>query len=430
MEITLQNLPLTIFMQAIEILALNFYMNHLCTPKYNKYLFAAFYAVYAVIYSTIFRHNFSQAADLRAFLSIFLTVIFSTICFKDKFSYKAMCVGVMFFSNALVSVIIMIIFKLIGMDITIFSQVDGVILNILRIIVILSQYSIAFLIMKLISRKLTYALKISYYFIGAMLMYYSICIYLIYTLSKYNDSIGHTLFIIATAAIISTFCIFMAFRATQKLHKEEIIATQKEDDYKHFKEQLSTMQNNYFEFRKLCHDFKDHLLVIDTLVKSGETDKLNSYISSIQKDMNDISGLVFCHNTAINVIAASKYNMAKSRNINLNINISIPENLNIDDIYLCSLLSNILQNALENTPRKGNIDFKMFLRVGQIVIVCVNDTDKNVHSLETHKTDKENHGYGIKIIKSITDTLDGNCILEYNKNNKFSVMINIPVSVS
>lgn len=222
----------------------------------------------------------------------------------------------------------------------------------------------------------------------------------------------------------------MAFRATQKLHKEEIIATQKEDDYKHFKEQLATMQNNYFEFRKLRHDFKDHLLVIDTLVKSGETDKLDSYISSIQKDMNDISGLVFCHNTAINVIAASKYNMAKSRNVNLNISISIPENLNIDDIYLCSLLSNILQNALENTPRKGNIDFKMFLRVGQIVIVCVNDTDKNVYSLETHKTDKENHGYGIKIIKSITDTLDGNCILEYNKNNKFSVMINIPVSVS
>ena len=91
--------------------------------------------------------------------------------------------------------------------------------------------------------------------------------------------------------------------------------------------------------------------------------------------------------------------------------------LPFDDYDLCSLMSNLFDNAAESClqekhPEQTQITLKSGIRSGCFVIRCVNTCSRPPAGEESTKTEA-GHGYGKAIIRSICEKYDGEYSLRY-----------------
>jgi sensor histidine kinase regulating citrate/malate metabolism len=132
-------------------------------------------------------------------------------------------------------------------------------------------------------------------------------------------------------------------------------------------------------------------------------------ISRISKYQYDVG------NTAINVML-NYYLSQKLENCNVIVEGYASENINIADMDLCTIVSNLLKNAIESVSkiieRTTEIRFFIFQGDEYLRIRVENDvqgvvlSDQNQMNVTT-KPDKENHGFGIMNIKSVAKRYEG-----------------------
>ena len=126
---------------------------------------------------------------------------------------------------------------------------------------------------------------------------------------------------------------------------------------------------------------------------------------------------------------------AAENNLQINANVVIPKKLPFDESDFCSLMMNLIDNALEECVRtdgEKKINVIMTTRGEDYFYFCVtNPTNKSQKEiarkgLETSKEERKLHGYGINIVKKIAEKYDGH-FHYYVENGIFiaEVMMNI-----
>lgn len=108
--------------------------------------------------------------------------------------------------------------------------------------------------------------------------------------------------------------------------------------------------------------------------------------------------------------------LADSQGIRKTVSGSLPAKLSIQPSDLFGLLSNLLDNALENAdPKKPEVQVKVEIVKSYFSIVVHNTIKAAFLSqnplLNTTKKEIKAHGYGMKIIRFITEKYNG--ILDY-----------------
>lgn len=190
----------------------------------------------------------------------------------------------------------------------------------------------------------------------------------------------------------------------------------------------------YEKMRGLKHDLNNHLQVIHGYLDLNLYHKLDEYICSVEEGILINELFMNTGNLAIDSIVSSKIYLAKSHNIEVNIDIQIPPQINIEDNDMCSLLGNLLDNAIEACQRitqpseKCFLDLKMFLIKKQICLVIINSTDGNIHRVgNTFISSKQcrDHGIGIKRIDEIVQKYGGYTDRKISNNN-FECKILLP----
>ena len=107
---------------------------------------------------------------------------------------------------------------------------------------------------------------------------------------------------------------------------------------------------------------------------------------------------------------------AKDAAVDLDCKIAVPEKINIKDVDLCSLLMNLINNAVEYLERNKNVTERK-IKVELYVVDHVFMAKMSNHILPEHKesaltlkTSKQNknlHGYGSKIVARIVEKYNG-----------------------
>jgi sensor histidine kinase regulating citrate/malate metabolism len=95
------------------------------------------------------------------------------------------------------------------------------------------------------------------------------------------------------------------------------------------------------------------------------------------------------------------------------------EAVTVDEIMLCSILSNALENALLNLPEQEDRYVRVMLKTvdGRLLISVKNPTAEIPTFVDGLPIpSKENHGYGTRSICYITEKLGGNCQFSVNGN--------------
>ena len=112
---------------------------------------------------------------------------------------------------------------------------------------------------------------------------------------------------------------------------------------KHYEE----VENMYRQVRGWRHDYRNHIQTMMTLMKSGEYEKVMSYLETLGEDLNTVDTVLKTGNIMADAILNSKISLAKANHIHIDATASIPVKLSMTDIDLCVIIGNLLDNAIE-----------------------------------------------------------------------------------
>ena len=164
------------------------------------------------------------------------------------------------------------------------------------------------------------------------------------------------------------------------------------------------------KLKEFMHDEKNHLLVIKSI---ADNDEVSRYIDSVYNDIKFHSIFGNTKNKYLDLLL-NKYNsICKTNEIHFEVTVKTANLSFMQPNDLICVVSNILDNATKAAmaSKKKIIDFSINSLNDTVFLECVNSCDNppkiNGNVLETLKRDKENHGYGIKSIKSTVKKYKG-----------------------
>lgn len=192
-------------------------------------------------------------------------------------------------------------------------------------------------------------------------------------------------------------------------------------------------QKHYESMRILRHDIKEQILYAKQLIEKGELTAAEKHISKVESIVRDTNDIVHTGNSVIDSILY--YKIAMNPNVRFIISGTLGELDSIGDVDLVSLMSNMLDNAIEATATQSErtIEVNFSLIGGFQNISCRNpiaeSAIKNNHELKTTKKDKHIHGYGIKSMKKAVESASG--LIEFYEDDKYFVChVALPASFS
>ena len=162
---------------------------------------------------------------------------------------------------------------------------------------------------------------------------------------------------------------------------------------------------------RVKHDVLNQLQTIYSLFLSGDARQNKAgmeMVESLKSRLEDIQETIYCENRIINVILTLKIQEARKKGIDPVVSISVPKEIQIENMDLCSIFGNLLDNAIEACERVGScgkLEIKAGIKLEYLVIKVTNSCDRiekdEEGELVSLKEIKEGHGIGLKIIRDI-----------------------------
>lgn len=188
------------------------------------------------------------------------------------------------------------------------------------------------------------------------------------------------------------------------------------------------LEQEQLQVRKLRHDMANHLAVLSGLLETPE--KARAYLETLTDRPGFTAGRCFCGNQVVNTVLAGKLARMEERGIEAEIAVELPERLPLSDPDLCALFANALDNAIEaceKTEACGRIEVQARAARGLFMARVSNSTGGGgPATLETTKRDKASHGYGLSIIREITERAGGSCGI-VQRPGVFEVVVTVPL---
>lgn len=192
--------------------------------------------------------------------------------------------------------------------------------------------------------------------------------------------------------------------------------------YEAIEERLSVQAQNTKKLQKIRHDIKNHLANVKNLISKKDIDNAQQLLNEIIGQTENISiGISQTSgNSIIDAIVAYKATVCYNKEINIEYFLEKLPELFIDLIDISSVISNLLDNAIEAAEKTENphIIIKVLMHQKYLVIFVKNSYHESPQlitdngDLITTKSDKLLHGYGMQIVNEIALKYDGNCQLQ------------------
>lgn len=230
------------------------------------------------------------------------------------------------------------------------------------------------------------------------------------------------IFNIIIVTIVFIFNIYRLLRFSRQL-TENRLKTQYMQMQLQQNENMNILSNN---LRSLRHDMNNHIGVIYGLLDTKQYNKLKSYLNGIYKNLQEANDIIIVNNEILSIILNNKKHLANEKMIQLVTWIEVKDFI-LTEIEICSLIGNILDNAIEATD-KVPVDAIDIDR--EIKFVCVEKEEgwyidcKNPfveapliteEGLMTTKKNKESHGIGSRTMQDIIKKYKGT--LEYSTDD-------------
>lgn len=171
------------------------------------------------------------------------------------------------------------------------------------------------------------------------------------------------------------------------------------------------IESKYTEIRQLKHDIRNQISVANSMFRHGSEQDAIYYLNKLSDSLSDAGGICYTGISAVDSIINIKWNEALSRGIEFTNKVNVYDKMNIDNLLLCRILANLLDNAIEGAERSSEENKYVYISIIQaekkLSICIMNSSDEvDTNNLTTHKLGS-GHGIGISSIKNAVKQLGG-----------------------
>lgn len=224
-----------------------------------------------------------------------------------------------------------------------------------------------------------------------------------------NDSISYFSLSISLAGIIfiniAMFNFFESYEDKIKLKYLETLKQQEQENYK-----LLTL--SYKQVREFKHDIENQFSVLKDMLENDDIGAAKKYLVKLSSFVRLANRPCCTGNNAIDSIVNIKGSLAQTYGIKFICKANIITSIKADELELCRIIGNCLDNAIEGCLRcdafHKHIWFSISEEQEKLFLVITNTSDKvDVNVLSSTKKEEGLHGIGISSIKSSVNRLDG-----------------------
>lgn len=200
------------------------------------------------------------------------------------------------------------------------------------------------------------------------------------------------------------FRLFETYSSKLKLGVIEKLNQKEEENYK-------LLERNENDLRKLKHDMKNHVMIVQEYLRLGKIDDAREYLNEIQEELKNISSVIYTGNFAVDAAVNIGSRKAKASDIEYNVQVLSNAELNVTAADACTVLCNAIDNAIEACGACQDKYVYIELRINddEFLIHIENPTviPDGERAFETTKADKKRHGFGMKNIDYICRKYNG-----------------------
>lgn len=195
-------------------------------------------------------------------------------------------------------------------------------------------------------------------------------------------------------------------------------------------QQCELLKQSYSANAELFHDMNHHLQVIYHMAVQSGNEELQTYISHITAPVQTLANSIWTGVDIVDAILNYKKTIANQKGYHMDINAELPNNTGIESDDYCTVLSNLIDNAIEALDRFPKPTDSLFIqisirRIHQFLMIqvsnpCFDSPEKKYGRFITSKSNKRQHGLGLQNVSKIVKKYQGSLDFEVN-NRVFTV---------
>lgn len=188
--------------------------------------------------------------------------------------------------------------------------------------------------------------------------------------------------------------------------------------------QLSSMSESVQEMNAFRHDIQNHFNMIEGYLTSNRLNEAMVYIEEL-KGSASMSGnnIVDTGNFIVDSILNYKLSTIQDLDVETELEVFVPPSIEIDTVHFVSILTNLLDNAIEALRAMKEKDNRILrIRIvyskGRLIMAFQNSYDGDIvyedGEICSSKHDSDRHGYGLENVKRAIEPYNG--LLKINHN--------------
>lgn len=199
-----------------------------------------------------------------------------------------------------------------------------------------------------------------------------------------------------------------------------------------------TYENQIQSFLKLKHDYEKTLNMISILTEKEDVSSIKRIVESYHKSVanSELNYQKYSNNLIVDALLNDYSKRFKLIDCSFSSLTHIPINSDLDDLNLIRLFSNIMDNMYEallhiddEIPKHASIITSFHDNYESLTFTNTTKESLNNLPIETTKSDKILHGFGIKIIDQIVESVGGFTTYQYltiNNITNFQLVLHFP----
>ena len=238
-----------------------------------------------------------------------------------------------------------------------------------------------------------------------------------------NNIVVHVMFVLFAVFAFMVYAVFFSVMGYIRSKQEEQRISE------HILESYRNQAENNEHILEMHHEIRHHMNALSAYLKERDYMGAEEYIHKFADDAGQLPFVTYTANTLVNSILSEFSEKAKRCKVKVDYSIIIGSQLNMEDIDLCRMLNNILENAVEGCKKVSGerrfIRLNLHSKENFLFVKCENGCDEGSLRVangkyRSTKRDISKHGYGLKIMGEIAEKYNGILSVQVH-NGLFSV---------
>ena len=194
--------------------------------------------------------------------------------------------------------------------------------------------------------------------------------------------------------LIILYVAVSGMKTINKMIQKNRILEMQESQYRYMQKHINMSE-------KARQDFRREILTLAELYDEGKTDEVGKYLKQYVDAMPQKEQVTFCRNPALNTMLNYYVHVASLHKIDAKLQVRIPNDLPVSDADLCSMVGNILENAVAACQSSTEKSIRLTIIAEdqmQLYIVVVNSFDGNVCQRDGRYISTKSDGDGIGLV--------------------------------